>query len=217
MEIPMNDTDTIKVLIVDDHPMVRKGLSAFLDVIPGLDQMGIAANGAQAIAFCEEAPPDVILMDLVMPEIGGVEAIQRIKEMQPDVQIIAMTSFQEEELVRQAFEAGATSYLMKDISLEDLETAIRAAHNGIPTLSPEATKILIQQTTAAPEPDFALTSRELEVLVLIVEGLNNREIADRLVISRATASVHVSNILAKLGVSNRVEATTLALRLKLVP
>jgi NarL family two-component system response regulator LiaR len=212
----MHDTDPIRVLIVDDHPMVRKGLSAFLDIIPGLEEMGVAANGAEAIRFCEEAPPDVILMDLVMPEIGGVEAIRRIKERKPHIKIIAMTSFQEEELVRQAFEAGAISFLMKDVSLEDLEAAIRSAYEGRPTLSPEAAKVLIQQTTTGTGPKFGLTSRELQVLALIVQGFNNPEIADRLVISRATASVHVSNILSKLGVSNRVEATTLALRHKLV-
>jgi len=212
----MHDTDPIRVLIVDDHPMVRKGLSAFLDIIPGLEEMGVAANGAEAIRFCEEAPPDVILMDLVMPEIGGVEAIRRIKERKPHIKIIAMTSFQEEELVRQAFEAGAISFLMKDVSLEDLEAAIRSAYEGRPTLSPEAAKVLIQQTTTGTGPKFGLTSREQQVLALIVQGFNNPEIADRLVISRATASVHVSNILSKLGVSNRVEATTLALRHKLV-
>lgn len=212
----MNNSKNIKVLIVDDHPMVRKGLSAFLDIIPDLDEVGVAANGAEAIRFCEQSPPDVILMDLVMPEVDGVEAIRQIKAQIPSVQIIAMTSFQEEELVRQAFEAGAISYLMKDVSLEDLETAIQAAYQGISIISPEATKFLIQQSSAAPNPDFALTNRELEVLALIVEGMNNREIADQLVISRATVSVHVSNILSKLGVSNRVEATTLALRHKLI-
>lgn len=212
----MNDSDTIKVLIVDDHPMIRKGLSAFLDVIPSLEEIGVASNGAEAIHFCEQHSPDVILMDLVMPDVNGIEAIQRIKARQPGIKIIAMTSFQEEDLVRQAFEAGAISYLMKDVSLEDLEAAIRAAYKGTSTLSPEAARILIQQTSAKTEPDFALTARELEVLALIVEGLSNREIADRLVISRATVSVHVSNILAKLGISNRVEATTLALRYKLV-
>jgi len=212
----MTDKALIKVLIVDDHPMVRKGLSAFLDVIPGLEEMGLATNGAEAIQFCGQASPDVILMDLMMPEINGVEAIRQIKAHNPRIKIIAMTSFQEEDLVRQAFEAGAISFLMKDVSLDDLEAAIRATHQGQSTLSPEVAKILIRQASNAPEPDFALTKRELEVLALIVEGLNNREIADRLVISRATASVHVSNILAKLGVSNRVEATTLALRQNLL-
>jgi NarL family two-component system response regulator LiaR len=211
----MDDTHPIKVLIVDDHPMVRKGLSAFLDVIPGLEESGTAANGAEAIRLCQQTLPDVILMDLVMPEIDGVEAIRRIKGRHPTIKIIAMTSFQEEELVRRAFEAGAISYLMKDVSLEDLESAIRSAYEDKPTLSPGAAKVLIQQSAPAAGPRFSLTNRELQVLTLIVEGLNNRQIADRLGISRATASVHVSNILSKLGVSNRVEATTIALRNKL--
>jgi two-component system, NarL family, response regulator LiaR len=211
----MNASDRIRVLIVDDHPMVRKGLSAFLEVIPGLEEVGVAANGAEAIRLGRKCEPDVILMDLVMPEVDGVEAIRRIKETQPHVKIIAMTSFQEEELVRRAFEAGATSYLMKDVSLENLEAAIRAAHHGEPTLSPEATRVLIRRSAPTSGPKFGLTPRELQVLALLVEGLNNREIADRLAISRATASVHVSNIFSKLGVSNRVEATSLALRNKL--
>jgi len=188
----MNNIEPIKVLIVDDHPMVRKGLSAFLDVIPGLVEAGRAANGAEALRFCEGSFPDVILMDLVMPEIDGVEAIRRIKERNPEVKIIAMTSFQEEDLVHQAFEAGAISYLMKDVSLDDLETAIRAAYEGQPTLSPEAARILVEQTTARSEPSFDLTNRELEVLELIVEGLNNPQIADRLVISRATCLLYTS-------------------------
>lgn len=211
----MNDSDHIKVLVVDDHPMVRKGLSAFLEIIPGLEEVGLATNGAEAIRLFRKCSPDVVLMDLVMPEVDGVEAIRRIRELQPAARIIAMTSFQEEDLVRRAFEAGAISYLMKDVSLEDLEAAIRAAHHGEPTLSSEAAKVLIRRSTPTTEPKFGLTSRELQVLALLADGLSNREIADRLVISRATASVHVSNILSKLGVSNRVEATSLALRHKL--
>ncbi len=211
----MNESDRIRVLVVDDHPMVRKGLSAFLDVIAGLEEVGVAANGAEAIRLSRKCEPDVILMDLVMPEVDGVEAIRRIKESQPSVKIIAMTSFQEEDLVRRAFEAGAISYLMKDVSLENLEAAIRAAYHGEPTLSPEATRVLIRRSAPVSAPAFGLTSRELQVLALLVDGLSNREIADRLVISRATASVHVSNIFAKLGVANRVEATGLALRHKL--
>jgi NarL family two-component system response regulator LiaR len=216
MEIPMSEPQTIKILLVDDHPMVRKGLSAFLDVIPGLEEIGVASNGAEAIRFCEQADPDVILMDLVMPEIDGIEATRQIKQKHPQIKIIAMTSFQEDEFIIQAFDAGATNFLMKDVSLDDLEAAIRSAYKGTSTISTETAKRLIKKKTAEQEPDFSLTSREVEVLALIVNGLTNREIADRLVISRATASVHVSNILAKLGVSNRVEATSLAIRHKLV-
>jgi len=211
----MRDSDPIRVLVVDDHPMVRKGLSAFLEIVPGLEEVGVATNGAEAVRLFRKCAPDVVLMDLVMPEVDGVEAIRRIRELEPAARIIAMTSFREDELVRRAFEAGATSYLMKDVSLDDLEAAIRATHHGEPALSREAAKVLIRRAAPTTEANLGLTNRELQVLGLIVQGLNNREIADRLVISRATASVHVSNILAKLGVSNRVEATTLALRHKL--
>jgi NarL family two-component system response regulator LiaR len=206
-------------MIVDDHAMVRRGLSSFLLVMEDLELVGEAKDGLDALRRCEQTPPDVILMDLIMPVMGGVKAIRNIKERWPEIQIIALTSFQEEELVHKALQAGAISYLLKDVSADELGNAIRAAHAGKPTLAPEAAQALIKGTRSGsegPAPGFDLTPRELEVLGLMVEGLNNPEIAERLSISRATASVHVSNILSKLGVSNRVEATTLALRHDLV-
>jgi NarL family two-component system response regulator LiaR len=211
--------NVIRVMIVDDHAMVRRGLSSFLLVMEDLELVAEAKNGLDALRRCEQTPPDVILMDLIMPVMGGVKAIRNIKERWPEIQIIALTSFQEEELVHKALQAGAISYLLKDVSADELSDAIRAAHAGKPTLAPEAAQALIKGTRSrseGPEPGFDLTPRELEVLNLMVEGLNNPEIAERLSISRATASVHVSNILSKLGVSNRVEATTLALRHDLV-
>ena len=178
--------------------------------------VGEAKNGKQALELCEKSPPDVILMDLMMPEMDGLTAMRIIRRRWPQIQIIALTSFQEQELVHQALQAGAISYLLKDVAGDELERAIRAAHAGEPTLAPGATQALLRIIGQDPQPGYDLTPRELEVLALMVEGLNNPAIAERLTISRATASVHVSNILSKLGVSNRVEATTLALRQKLV-
>ena len=214
----MSTSHPIRVMIVDDHSMVRRGLATILKVRPDLELVGEASNGREALEMCHQVHPDVVLMDLVMPEMGGAEATQLIREQCPHIKVIALTSFQEKELVREALHAGAIGYLLKNVSAEDLAAAIREAHAGRSTLAPEAIQVLIQADQPGPalqqdaSEAYALTPREREVLALMVEGLNNPEIAERLVVSRSTAKAHVSNILSKLGVSNRAEAIALALQ-----
>jgi len=210
------DRQSIRVMIVDDHTMVRKGLAAMLKVRPGLELVGEARNGHEALRVCKAVEPDVILMDLVMPRMDGPTAIRAVRTRWPGVRVIALTSFQEKDLVQQALQAGAISYLLKNVSIDDLAHAIQAACVGQSTLAPEATQALVQAAGKGPPPGDDLTPREREVLALMVEGLTNPEIAKRLMVSVSTARAHVSNIFSKLGVSNRAEAVARAFRLKLV-
>jgi NarL family two-component system response regulator LiaR len=211
----MKDTNRIRVMLVDDHAVVRSGLGAFLSVMPDLELVGEAENGKEAIIRCGLLQPDVILMDLIMPGVDGVTATRLIHEKFPHVRVIALTSFQEDALVQGALEAGATGYLMKNVSARELATAIRSAYHGKMTLSPEAAEALVHARVQAQEYD-CLTEREREVLKLMVDGLSNAEIAERLVVSLSTVKYHIGNILMKLRVENRVAAVTLAMQNKLV-
>jgi len=202
----------IRVMLVDDHTMVRRGLATMLKVFDDLQLAGEAESGAAAIQLCAEVLPDVVLMDLVMPDMDGTTATRAIRQQFPGAQVIALTSFSEGELIKKALEAGAIAYLLKDISADELARAIRAAHAGRATLSPEAAQALVQTANQPPAPGLDLTQREREVLTLMIEGLNNTQIAGRLTVSPSTIKSHVSNILSKLGVASRTEAVTLALR-----
>ncbi len=206
----------IRVLIVDDHAVVRSGLSKFLLVNRDLELVGEAADGAEAVQLAALHKPDVVLMDLMMPGVDGVTATREIRRKYPAMQVIALTSFSEQAMVQGALQAGAIGYLQKNVTAAELASAIRSAYTGRMILSSEAARVLAQSMTQPPIPANDLTSREREVLQLMVVGLNNNEIAARLVVSLGTVKFHISNIFQKLGVSSRVEAVKLALERKLV-
>jgi len=212
----MAESRKIRVLIVDDHTIVREGLTTLLEIHPELSLVGEAADGRKAIELCDQLTPDVILMDLMMPKVDGVTAIQSIMKSHPEMRILALTSFVENEMLKAALEAGAVGYLLKNISAAELVEAIKGAHVGKPSLAPEATQALIQSITAPPSLGYDLTPREFDVLNHLVEGLTNAEIAQRLGVKPSTVKNHISNILSKLGAVSRTEAATLALKHKLV-
>ncbi|MFP4345545.1 MAG: response regulator [Anaerolineales bacterium] len=210
-------SSSIRVMIVDDHDMIRSGLSVFIEAFEDLELVAEARDGKTALQLCDRLSPDVVLMDLIMPHMDGVATTRAIREAYPQVQVLALTSFTEKQLVEAALEAGAIGYLLKDVSIDELADAVRAAYRGKPTLAPEAFQMLVAAKQEADEAlHFDLTDREQEVLALIVEGLNNNAIAGRLVISRSTVKTHVSNILSKLGVANRTEAAAVAMEHHLV-
>jgi NarL family two-component system response regulator LiaR len=212
----MNTPQTIQVMLVDDHNVVRSGLATFLKAYDDLELVGEAKNGLEALNLCHIKKPDVILMDLMMPVMDGIAATRAILADYPEIKIIAMTSFEEEELVQGVLSAGAMGYLLKNVTADDLAKAIRDAVSGRSTLSPEAATALIHATRPTKQPSYDLTDREMQVLNLVVQGQSNQQIADALVITLATVKAHISNILSKLEVSSRAEAIAYAIKHKIV-
>jgi NarL family two-component system response regulator LiaR len=206
----------VRILIADDHEMVRRGLRAFLELDPTLDVVGDAADGAQAVRLAHRLRPDVVLMDLFMPELDGIEATQVIRRQLPDTRVLVITSVLEDASVRAAIRAGAIGYLLKDTSAADLRRAIKSAAEGQVQLSPRAATLLMREVAAAEHPD-ALSAREAEVLRLLARGLANKEIAREMRIGEKTVKTHVSSILGKLGVQSRTQAALYAGRVGVIP
>jgi two-component system, NarL family, response regulator LiaR len=210
--------ETIRVLLVDDHIVVRRGLGALLATYDEIEVVGEAAGGAEGIELAQRLLPDVVLMDLVMPEMDGIEATRRVKAASPATHVIVLTSYSEDERIFPAIKAGALSYLLKDVGPDELVRAIKAARRGEATLHPTVAARLMQELSGARvSPLDELTEREREVLTYIARGMSNAEIADRLIIGERTVKTHVSNILSKLHLQDRTQAALLALRERLVP
>lgn len=218
---PHQESQKISVLIVDDHPIVRQGLRTLLELQDDITVAGEAINGKIAVELTARLKPDVVLMDLVMPELDGISATRQIKALQQATRVIALTSFVEDEKVIPAIQAGAVSFLLKDVSPNDLIEAIRAAYQGEARLHPTVIRKLMNQVSSQPAamqqiaPD--LTERELEVLRLVAEGLRNREIALKLVISEKTVKTHISSLLSKLGLEDRTQLAIYAIKKGLTP
>jgi NarL family two-component system response regulator LiaR len=206
----MTEIKTIKVMIVDDHPIVRDGLKSVLLVADDMELVGEAGSGRETMARCQESLPDVILMDVVMPGMDGLETTRAVLGQYPEVKIVVLTTFPEEDLVQEALESGAIGYLLKNTPANTVAEAIRSAYAGEPVLAPEATQALIRARTGPRKPGHDLSKREKEVLTLLVEGLSNDEIAERLTISPGTVRHHVSACITKLGAANRTHAAALA-------
>jgi NarL family two-component system response regulator LiaR len=212
----MTEKNIIKVMVVDDHPLVRHGIKTVFEAYDDILLVAEAENGKEAIEMYEKCLPDIVLMDMMMPVLDGSEATSLLIKRWPDAKIIALTSFNDNDLIKNSLKAGAVSYLLKDVSGAKLVKTIKDIHNGKFALSSHATRILLSELRAKTNENIKLTNREIEILALIVEGLPNKEIAKRLFLSNSTVQFHVSNILSKLGVSKRTEAAYLALKQKLV-
>lgn len=212
----MSEIERIRVMVVDDHLVVREGLITLLETFPDFKLVGEAGSGEEAIRLCAQLEPDVVLMDLVMPDLSGVEATRTIRQRHPESQVLAVTSYKQTEMVRGVLEAGAIGYLLKTVSAEELAEAIRSAHRGELTVAADASSVVLEAITSPPAPGRDLTERELEVLELLVEGLSNSKIAGRLGVSPNTVKNHLRSIYSKLDVSTRTAATTLAIKHGLV-
>jgi NarL family two-component system response regulator LiaR len=208
--------EPIRIMIVDDHAVVRSGLSKFLLVNQDLELVAEASDGSEAIQIAGLHKPDIILMDLKMPGMDGITATREILQKYPQIKVIALTSFSEQNMIQGALQAGAMGYIQKNVTAAELGNAIRSAYTGRMTLSPEAALALAQSVTQSHLPGNELTERERDVLSCMVEGLSNSEIAERLVVSLGTVKFHISNIYQKLGVDNRVGAVKMAIEQKLV-
>ena len=213
----MIESEPIRVLSVDDHAILRGGLKFLLLAFEDIELVGEARSGPEAIRLCSQLQPDVVLMDMMMPEMDGIAATQAIKEQCPDIQVLVLSSFSDHASVQQVIQAGAIGYLLKDVPIDELADGIRAAAAGKTVLAPEATQALVRAAgPQAPQPGYDLTERQIEILALLVEGLTNNEIAERLILSPYTVRNHISEILSKLDTSTRTEAAALAVRLGLV-
>jgi NarL family two-component system response regulator LiaR len=212
----MSEAHTIRVLIVDDHEIIRTGITYSLSAFPDLELVGEANSGPEALQLCSETQPDVVLMDMLMPAMDGVQTTQAIKKQHPRVQILALTSFHDRERVKRAMQAGVAGYLIKGVSASELAEAIRVAHGGRTILSREATEALIEPDEPRAALGHDLTEREREVLALLAKGLSNAQIAQRLTITLSTTKHHVSAILSKLGATNRAGAVVTAMEQGLI-
>lgn len=208
----MAEAKKIRVLLVDDHAVIRSGLRFFLSTIPDIEVIGEAGDGESGVTLCQQLKPDVVLMDLIMPGMDGITAIKLIKDKQPEIRIITLTSFQEKEMIQESLKAGAISYLIKNVGATELQNAIRLASQGKSILAPEAVQVLVSTVADPTKIGDDLTGRELEVLSYMTEGLSNDQIAEELTVSRNTIRYHVRNILSKLEAMNRTEAASIAVK-----
>lgn len=210
----------VTLIVADDHPLVRQGVCAFLEIQPGIRILGQASNGREAVELCREHRPDVVLMDLLMPEMDGIEATAAIKKIHPDAKVIVLSSFHEDSHVLRAIKAGVLSYLLKDVAAEELVAAIRKAARGEAVLNSRVASQIMGALNSGDRPAANaladLTARELEVLRMIAQGLSNQRIAEELVLSEKTVKTHVSSILMKLNVGDRTQAAAIAWRTGLV-